>query len=278
MVAAALTGPHDARHSSTPAPRVAPLGAAVCLLVLAWKAVAAERLVLVANRDEFHGRPTAALDWWPDGALLGGRDLQAGGTWLALDRRGRFAAITNFRGAPAPPDAPSRGALIPRFLRGALPPLAFLESLQSELSRYAGFSLLVGDEHELAYLCSRDASAPRRLPAGVYGLSNATLDAPWPKLVTSRAKLAERLAAPLATIDLLDLLGERGYAADRDLPDTGIGLAEERRLSAPFVLGRQYGTRSTTAVLLGLAGGGEVAERTYDSAGAAQGTRVVSLP
>ena len=249
----------------------------MCLVVFAWKAIAAQRLVLVANRDEFHSRPTAALDWWPSPPLLGGRDLQAGGTWLALDRHGRFAAITNFRGAPAPPAALSRGVLIPRYLSGALRPLAFLDSLAAELGQFAGFSLLVGDQQDLGYLCSRDPAGPRLLPPGIYGLSNATLDAPWPKLVASRAALARRLAAPLVATSLLEILSERGFPPDGELPDTGIGLEAERRLSAAFVLGADYGTRSTTALLIDAGGSGKIVERNYDQRGIARATRAFSL-
>lgn len=250
----------------------------MCLLALAWDPAAPRRVVLVGNRDEFHDRPTAPLDWWGAPPLLGGRDLTAGGTWLGVDARGRFGAITNFRGASVPAGAPSRGALIPRFLAGEARPLEFLGSVARDAGRYAGFSLLVGDARELGYLCNQESGGPRLLGAGVYGLSNASLDAPWPKLVVSRNALAARLAAPLTdAATLLDLLADRGEAADGELPDTGVGLDSERRLSAAFVVGPAYGTRSTTAVLLAADGSGEVAERSYAADGRATGTRLLRI-
>ncbi|HXQ31976.1 MAG TPA: NRDE family protein [Steroidobacteraceae bacterium] len=246
----------------------------MCLVVLAWNAVSGQRLVLVGNRDELHARPTAAMGWWRRPRLLAGRDLSAGGTWLGVDGRGRVGVVTNFRGgAPPPPAAPSRGTLIPRYLAGELSPAAFLGALASDADRYAGFSLLVANEHELGYFCNRDAGPPRLLAAGIYGLSNATLDSPWPKLVNSRAALAERLAAPPRAAALLDLLADRAPAADGELPDTGVGLPEERRLSPAFILGTEYGTRSTTALVLGTDGHGAVIERSYAADGSPSGTR-----
>jgi len=248
----------------------------VCLLVLAWRATADRRLVLIANRDELHARPTAALDWWPGRALLAGRDLSAGGTWLALDQAGRFGAITNFRGGPVPTAPPSRGTLIPRFLAGTEPPAAFLAAVAAEGERYAGFSLLVGDADTLGYYCNREAAAPRLLAPGLYGLSNATLDAPWPKLVRSRARLAGALGAPPEA--LFGILEDRSRAPDAELPETGVGLEVERRLSAPFIVDPVYGTRSTSVVVLDAAGRGTVSERRFDPAGQPAGARQFQLP
>jgi uncharacterized protein with NRDE domain len=246
----------------------------MCLVVFAWNAVRGRRLVLVGNRDEMHSRPTASMAWWREPRLLGGRDLSAGGTWLGVDGHGRFGVVTNYRGAGAPPGAPSRGTLIPRYLAGELGPAAFLEALAGDAHRYAGFSLLVGDAHGLGYFCNREPGPPRLLAAGVYGLSNATLDAPWPKLVNSRAALAARIAAPFPRADaLLDLLADRAPAAEAELPDTGVGIAVERRLSAAFILGDEYGTRSTTALVLGADGGGAIVERSYAADGSAVATR-----
>jgi uncharacterized protein with NRDE domain len=247
----------------------------MCLVVLAWNAVRGRRLVLVGNRDEMHARPTAPMGWWRSPRVLAGRDLSSGGTWLGIDTRGRFGVVTNFRTAAAPPSAaPSRGTLIPRYLCGELTPAAFLEALATEADRYAGFSLLLADEHELGYFCNRAAGPPQLLPAGIYGLSNGTLDAPWPKLVNSRAALAERLRArPPRADELLDLLADRAPAADADLPDTGVGLAAERRLSAAFILGMEYGTRSTSALVLGTDGDGAVVERSYAADGSQTGLR-----
>jgi uncharacterized protein with NRDE domain len=247
----------------------------MCLIAFAWRSAPAERLVLVANRDELHSRPTAPLAWWEDPALLAGRDLAAGGTWLAVDRRGRFGAVTNFRGAPTPPAAPSRGCLVPRFLGGSQGPLEFLVALAPEAPRYAGFSLLLGDATCLAYFSNHDPASPRALGPGVYALSNARLDTPWPKVVAARTALAAALGAGAATPELLGVLGDRAPASDAELPDTGVGLEVERRISAAFIVDPRYGTRSTTVVRLGEDGRGAVVERSFDAAGRATGTRAV---
>ena len=120
----------------------------MCLLVLAWRAHPRYRLVVAANRDEFHERPAAALARWPAPAdILAGRDLRAGGTWLGLDRRRRFGVVTNFRDLQRPqPGAPSRGELIPRFLTAAQAPGEFLASLQPQAASYSGFNLLLADQ------------------------------------------------------------------------------------------------------------------------------------
>lgn len=249
----------------------------MCLVVLAWQATPQRRLVLIANRDELHARPTAPIHWWPDRPLLAGRDLEAGGTWLGVDARGRFAAITNFRGGPVPHSPPSRGTLIPSFLAGAQSPNEFLADLAGVAERYAGFSLLVADEGSLGYYCNRAPEAPRLLPPGIYGLSNATLDAPWPKLLRSRARLAAALDEADRPQRLLELLADRRSAPDPELPDTGVGLELERRLSPPFIVDPHYGTRSTTALVLDADGRGTAAERSFAADGRVLGTLQVDL-
>lgn len=248
----------------------------MCLLVLAWNAVPGHRLVLAGNRDEFHARPAAPMDWWTAPRMLAGRDLQAGGTWLAAGDDGRFAVVTNFRsaGAAASADAPSRGALIPSYFAGTDGPLAFLERLANDGGRYAGFSLLVGDAAEAAYWSNRAEQGPTRLPPGVYGLSNGLLDTPWPKLTRTRERFSRLLAAGPPELDrLLDLMTDREAAADRDLPDTGIGAERERFLSPAFIVGPTYGTRCTTALAVDERGLLRAAERSYDAHGRALDTR-----
>lgn len=163
----------------------------MCLLVLAWQRHPRYRLILAANRDEFHDRPTAPLSPWapPDQAILAGRDLRAGGTWLAISHSGRFGALTNFREpSQARPDAPSRGELIPAYLRQTAAPGAYLEALAGRAAAYAGFNLLLGDERSLWYASNRsEGPFAQALAPGVYGLSNGLLDSPWPKLRRVRA-------------------------------------------------------------------------------------------
>src|SRR5580692_1239641 len=167
----------------------------MCLLVMAWRAHPRYRLIVAANRDEFHARPTAPMAVWPDAPdLLAGRDLSAQGTWLAVDRQRRFGIITNFRDAQARrPEAPSRGGLIPGWLRHSPAPAAYLAQLEPAAQGYAGFNLLLNDADSLYYASNRAPRFSAALSPGVYGLSNLLLDTPWPKLTRVREKFEQWL-------------------------------------------------------------------------------------
>jgi len=252
----------------------------MCLLVLAWQSHARYRLVVAANRDEFHARAAAPLAKWPPPAdILAGRDLRAGGTWLAVDRRRRFGVVTNFRELAQPrAGAPSRGELIPRYLAGNDSAAGFFAGLEAQASRYSGFNLLLADAHSLWYGSNRATPFARELARGVYGLSNELLDTPWPKLERVRAGLRGWLERPAAAPEeLFALLADRTPAAT--LPPTG-GLPPEwaRALSAPFVLHPEYGTRCSTVVLLENDGRLRLTERRFDAAGGSQGEREFELP
>ncbi|HEV8019255.1 MAG TPA: NRDE family protein [Steroidobacteraceae bacterium] len=254
----------------------------MCLLMLAWQAHPRYRLVVAANRDEYHERPAAPLAKWPAPAeLIAGRDLRAQGTWLGVDRARRFGVVTNFRELQPPlANAPSRGELVPRYLGagGAGGARAgageFLAALEPHAHEYSGFNLLLTDADSLWYGSNRARPFARCLPPGVYGLSNELLDTPWPKLRRVRAGfeawLRPREAPPPAA--LFALLGDRTPAPDSELTHNG-GLPPQwaRALSAPFVLHEGYGTRCSTVVLLEPNGRLYVAERRFDSRGEATG-------
>lgn len=230
----------------------------MCTLLFAVDAHPRYRLVLAANRDEFYARPTAPAGWWSEAPhVLAGRDLQAGGTWLGVTRAGRWAGLTNVRDPKdVRPGAPSRGALVAEFLRGDAPAAAYLRSI--EAARFVGFNLVVGDADGTWYL-SQGEGVPRRLAPGVYGVSNARLDTPWPKVERGKAGLRALLARPEVDAGaLLDLLADPTRAADEALPDTGVGLELERALSPLFIAMPGYGTRSSTALRIE-AGGAAVA-------------------
>src|SRR5689334_14427268 len=170
----------------------------MCLLVLAWRCHARYRLVVAANRDEFHARAAAPLAPWDDPpGIIGGRDLQAGGAWLAVDRRGRFGIVTNFREfGRRRRSAPSRGGLIPAFLSADRAPGEHLQALETDAPGYAGFNLLLADSGSLWYASNRADAFARELAPGIYGLSNEFLDTPWPKLIRVRDRFRELLDSP----------------------------------------------------------------------------------
>ena len=248
----------------------------MCLLVLAWRAHPRYRLVVAANRDEFHARAAAPLARWPPpGEILAGRDLRSQGTWLGIDRDRRFGVVTNYRELQAPlPAAPSRGDLIPAYLgaRGqpsATNPAQFFAALEPRASGYSGFNLLLADSDSLWYGSNRTRPFARSLPPGVYGLANESLDTPWPKLERVRAGFHSWLhaGAEAGMPELFALLADR--ATGDDPPDhTGaLPLEWARALSAPFVLHPQYGTRCSTVLLLEEGGRLHITERRFDPAG-----------
>ncbi|MFZ5561468.1 MAG: NRDE family protein [Pseudomonadota bacterium] len=222
----------------------------MCLIVLAWQAHPDFPLVLAANRDEFFQRATAPARFWPESpALLAGRDLVAGGSWLGVTRGGRFAALTNYREPGAPKGERSRGLLVSAFLQGEAAPMAYAEAVTKDAQHYGGFTLLLGDGEELVALSNRGLP-PRRLAPGLHAVSNHLPDTPWPKVEKARAGLAAQLAAP--TVDgLMRLLADDAAAPDDALPDTGVGQDMERLLSPLFIRSPQYGTRASTVLLIG---------------------------
>ena len=250
----------------------------MCLIAFAWRHHPRYPLVVAANRDEFHQRPTAPASFWPDcPRLLAGRDLLGRGTWLGVTSEGRFAALTNLRGerearrdaSSRGRDAPSRGSLVSSYLSGGERPSDYLAQVARRAQRYNGFCLLAGDGVEMGYYCARD-DAPVLLEPGIYGLSNARLDEPWPKVEGLKSGLASVLSRPRwGSDDLVALLGDRSPAPDEDLPDTGAGLEQERLCSSAFIAGEHYGTRSSTVLKVDAEGRVDFTEQGYGPGGRA---------
>ncbi|WP_217477515.1 NRDE family protein [Stutzerimonas stutzeri] len=253
----------------------------MCLIVFAWRPSHALPLIVAANRDEFHARPSLPLAAWDEApTLVAGRDLQAGGTWLGVDTAGRFAALTNIRAPGARLGTRSRGELPERYLRGALSPEAYLTELTGHLEHYSGFNLLVGDARELWYLNSQRGT-PQQLGEGIYGLSNAALDTPWPKLLRARQALRDCLEEPIEAPQaetLLQLLSDPQLADDHELPSTGVPYEWEKRLSSVFITGTDYGTRASTVLIRHVNGAAQITERRFGPAGLLGQSRIELSP
>lgn len=231
----------------------------MCLLALAFDQNARFPLVLAGNRDEYFERPTARLGWWSPGDglpdILSGRDLRGGGSWLGLNADGRLALVTNVRRpGQQDPDAPSRGTIVPLWLRGDLPPDRYWARVA--LSGHNPFNLIAADfRRGDCYWASSEQASPRRLERGLYGVSNAQLDTPWPKLQRLKLRLRDALSIATSADDLaallFDALADRTIASDDELPHTGIGLERERWLSPAFIESPdgRYGTRCSTLVI-----------------------------
>ncbi|WP_028632085.1 NRDE family protein [Pseudomonas parafulva] len=248
----------------------------MCLIVFAWRPGHALPLIVAGNRDEFYARPTQALAPWGDApGVHAGRDLEAGGTWLGVGPRGRFAALTNIRDPGQPLGPRSRGELVAAYLQGELGVEAYLDEVAGRSGQYSGFNLLVGDGPRLGYVNAREA-APRLLGAGVYGLSNAGLDTPWPKLVKARSRLENLLETAEPDV-LLALLADNQPAADGELPETGVGVATERLLSSVFIASQTYGTRASTVLIVDAEGRRRMVERSFGPFGGHLGEVVLDV-
>jgi uncharacterized protein with NRDE domain len=234
----------------------------MCLIVFAWQPSHAQTLVVAANRDEFYARPTQPLAQWPDAPqVYAGRDLEAGGTWLGITAGGRFAALTNIRNPDLPLGHRSRGELVSRFLTGDVPIEEYLADVAQRSTEYGGFNLLVGDRERLYYLNGANPE-PRQLAAGVYGLSNAELDTPWPKVEKAKAALRSQLHNP-DPLPLMALLSDPTTAPTAELPGTGVSLATESLLSSMFIASPNYGTRASTVLIVNADGSQRFAEHSF---------------
>ena len=243
----------------------------MCLIVFAWKAHPDYQLVLTANRDEFHRRPSRPLHYWPDNSdVLAGRDLQAGGTWLAAHRQGRFATVTNYREQQEiKGKVESRGALVTNFVTGDASAGSFATSIDGE--NYAGFSLLASDGDDLYYVSNR-GDQPTRLDPGIYGLSNASLDTPWPKVLRCRDALNAIVDTDtINATSLFRLMADRTCASIADVEAGHLPFELARALTAPFIVSPDYGTRCSTVMLWSHDGKVELSERRFDASGKPSG-------
>jgi uncharacterized protein with NRDE domain len=241
----------------------------MCLIGVALRAHPKFELVIAANRDEFHDRPSASAAAWADHPqIFGGRDLKQKGSWLAVSSAGRLAAVTNVRRmVPPDPGSPSRGRLVAEFLKGGASAAEFALALAGEAENYSGFNLLLYDGAELRYVTNAPAFRDEAVAPGVHGLSNATLDTPWPKTVRLRQALDAWCADKWETpTPLLKALADRTPGADAELPSTGVGKSLEKLLSSPFIVSPSYGTRCSTVVTVG-GGRIEFTEKRFERSG-----------
>ncbi len=246
----------------------------MCLVAIAWKSHPRWRLLLAGNRDEFHARPTAPLARWPDvGTIQAGRDLQSGGTWVGIDGRGRCAVVTNVRDPLAQATAgPSRGRLPVDFLEGMEDAARYSRGLDPDARDYAPFNLLVADADSCEYAGNHPRIEHRAIAPGIHGMSNGGFDIAWPK--TQRLCEAMRRWSETDATDpqpLWQALADERVAADAELPDTGVGIELERRLSSAFIRGPAYGTRASTIIAIDYEGRGYISERRFGPDGVFEG-------
>jgi uncharacterized protein with NRDE domain len=241
----------------------------MCLILLALRAVPHRPWLLLGNRDEYHGRPTAAAAVWNDNAdVYGGRDLEAGGSWLAMHRSGRFATVTNVRAGPPRRGQRSRGDLVVGFVRGTASPERYAADITTLRDDFGPFNLIVGDLQS-AWGASTLSETPWRFDDGVHVLSNGPPRSHWPKTKRLSDRFHEAVRGDDAT--LLDLLGDTHEPPDAALPDTGIGPELERFLAPVFIRGNEYGTRASTLAYARDDGTCVLYERRFGPRGDAEG-------
>lgn len=244
----------------------------MCIAYLALNTHPDWPLLMAANRDEFHRRPSrAAAPWDTHPDIIAGIDLEAGGTWLGVTRQGRFALLTNYREIGRQIiQAPSRGDLVSDYLKTSVAPAAYADQVNKSADAYNGFNLIVGDLKTASYVSNRTPKRqPQNLAAGRYVVSNHLLDTPWPK--------AERLRQAFEQLEMDSLtrsvkrvfttLKDTTPADDRYLPDTGVSLEFERLLSSPFIISDDYGTRCSTVIVMHKSGRALLSEVSYDENG-----------
>ena len=229
----------------------------MCLFLFAWKMHPKYSLIAVANRDEYHDRPSLPIERWTDHPqVIAGRDLKHYGTWMGVTDSGKWSVVTNFREASDKDNVKnSRGDLTKKFLIGNQTPHAYASSIFSSLDSYNGFNLLAGDTSSIHYISNRQPLTESKTSAirkpGIYGLSNHLLNTNWPK-VSEGKKALQRLISRHEAIEfatIVDLMSNREKPSDRELPMTGVPMDLERTLSPMFIKTPNYGTRATSMLL-----------------------------
>jgi uncharacterized protein with NRDE domain len=250
----------------------------MCLIVFAWRVIPGVPVIAAANRDEYYDRPATPAAPWPDHPhVIAGRDLQGGGSWMGVSLEGpngpRFAALTNIRGPlERRTDAPTRGALVADYLTGNLDAPAYLERIAPGAGAYNGFNLVLGDRDGLYWFSNRGGDDPRNgkaLEPGIYGISNGLLDAPWPKVLRTKAQFASLLCQGAPEEAYFEMLADTTRASDLRLPETGVPIDMERMLSAVCIESDGYGTRTSTVVRLYSEAAPELQERVVQPQGQA---------
>ncbi|MBX2965511.1 MAG: NRDE family protein [Cyclobacteriaceae bacterium] len=238
----------------------------MCLIFLALNQHPDYKLVIAANRDEFYKRKTVPAHFWEEQPhILGGRDLEAGGTWMGISRQGKISMVTNYRDLKNLKQvAPSRGQLVSDYLLNGDKPDEFLQTVAQHGHDYNGFNLVLGYPDELHYY-SNYGNGVERVPEGIHGLSNHLLNTPWPKVEKGKKKFSAVLESKaINTNHLFDLLYDDQLAQDNQLPDTGVSLEFERVLSSMFIKSPGYGTRCSTVLLVDRGNNVQFTERVYN--------------
>jgi uncharacterized protein with NRDE domain len=238
----------------------------MCLIFIALHHHPNYKLIVAGNRDEFYNRKTEAANYWIDyPQILGGRDLEAGGTWLGMTKSGKISMLTNYRDlSNINPAAPSRGQLVSDYLKFDVTAESYMNEIEKNGKAYNGFNLILGGPEKLWYY-SNYREGVTKLTPGLYGLSNHLLESPWPKVLRGKQEIAPALRQQIVDPEqLFEILYDDHLADDDKLPNTGLPLERERALSSMFIKTPNYGSRCSTVVLVDRSNEVFFAERVYD--------------
>jgi uncharacterized protein with NRDE domain len=239
----------------------------MCLAVINWNPTSQYPVKVVANRDEFRHRPALAMHWWDQPSILAGKDLEAGGSWLGFNRLGNFALLTNIRpGFVGMSGQLSRGDLVVNFLSSEKSITEFHKETQSSIGKFGGFNLLIGNAKEIFWFSSTNPNG-QWLKPGVHGLSNDSLNTPWPKTELAIHQMHQESQLLETSLTAHNILSSQNIADDASLPETGVPVEWERAISAQTIVGKEYGTRCRTHFVIDKNKNINVTEEQVDSEG-----------
>ena len=186
-------------------------------------------LILAANRDEYYERPTKSMHWWEPEKILAGKDLQAGGTWLAVSDDGRFAAITNYKELiNGKADLKTRGELVSNYITcKGVSSIDYLENIKG--INYAGFNLLLGDKEGIHYFSNRTEEIDKLEP-GIHAVGNLLLNSQTKKSIKVKNQFKELLQTNPDEVALIEFM-KRDSGDLSDLDMAGFKETEHEELS-----------------------------------------------
>lgn len=226
----------------------------MCLLIFAHRVVDGMPLIVAANRDEFLARPTTPMTVLHPAQphLRGGRDLEAGGSWMSTADTGLVIALTNQPGGRFP-DRHSRGKL-PLLLAGiedgrAADAATAVERVKRlNPSRYNPCWLLIADRERAFYVDMAwspgqpDAPVVTELEPGIHVLENRPLTPASSKAAHTLEHATDALNSSAIVDALFAVLSSHEAAPAPNEP------VRPEALLAPCVHYGPYGTRSASVV------------------------------
>ena len=224
-------------------------------------------IILMANRDEYYDRPTSSMDWWKDKPILAGRDGQAGGTWLGINKNGRFAAITNHKEEALDREYElSRGQLITDFLQeDNLLAKDYLTSLQG--SSFAGFNILLSDS-EGVHSFSNRREGITTLTEGVHALGNRFLNSNTEKVISIKSDFTDYQQSSKNKDYAFEMMTQNSGSLEAKTQQE-LKKKDYEEIPYRFIKSNFYGTRCTTYLSIDGSGEINISEQNYSEGGEA---------